>query len=62
MDKKRNDYAQKMLEDSAKFTQLQNEKNEDAESFREQLDKVNEEHQQALNQKKETFKAQMDAS
>lgn len=51
-----------MLEDSARFTQLQTEKNEDAEGFREQLEKVNQEHQQTLNSKKETFKATMDAS
>lgn len=44
MDEKRNEYAQKMLEDSAKFTSLQNEKNADADNFREQLEKVNAEH------------------
>lgn len=61
LDDKRNDYAQKMLDDSAKFQQLQSDKDDEARTHRDQLEAENSKHQRDLTLKKETFNAQMDA-
>lgn len=60
MENSRNDYSQKMLEDAAKFQELQQKKEEDARQFEEAIAEAIETHNQTINEMMDRHHQQME--
>ena len=61
LEEKRNEYSQKMLEDSANFQDLTNKKDEEAQHFEERIGSLVQQHNTAMSKLEHDHRMQMDA-